>query len=100
MKKQLELAIQWNRLDIAKDFIFESKSDNSKEDLIFTVTASYLLADLYNLLEVYICRPQRPSLTQVSIFVVDLALSLTAAKQYQNTFITRIIFRKVNSTTC
>ena len=46
MKKQLELAIQWNRLDIAKDFIFESKSDNSKEDLIFTVTALYLLVDL------------------------------------------------------
>ena len=35
MKRQLELAIQWDRLDIATEYIFENKS---KVEITFTVS--------------------------------------------------------------
>ncbi|KAL5258514.1 hypothetical protein ACHWQZ_G009114 [Mnemiopsis leidyi] len=36
MKRQLELAIQWDRLDIATEYIFENKTNNASMDLHLT----------------------------------------------------------------
>ena len=46
MKRQLELAIQWDRLDIATEFIFENKSNNMDLHLTVNLHSNYYLQHL------------------------------------------------------